>query len=81
LTLPIGWQGKSEFSVPVPPRFAVAPEMSVADALKSGPKLFRELMEATGSRDGRDTAVAIDEIRKAGRLARTPEGRYAIKND
>jgi 3-polyprenyl-4-hydroxybenzoate decarboxylase len=81
LTLPFGWQGKSEFSVPTPPRLVVAPKMSVANALKSGPKLFRELMEATGSRDGRDTAVAIDEVRKAGHLARMPEGRYALKND
>jgi UbiD family decarboxylase len=80
LTLPFGWQSKNEFSVPEPPHLNSVPRTTVAEALRTGPKLFRELMEATGSRDGRDTAVALDEVRKAGRLKRTPEGYYAIED-
>lgn len=78
LTFPIGWQGQPAFSVPEAPTMANVPRTTVADALRNGPKHFRELMEATGSRDGRDTVLALDEVRKASGLERTPDGRYQL---
>lgn len=78
LTLPIGWQSKPACSVPIAPVLSPAPKTTIADALASGPKHFIELMEATGSRDGRDTATGLDEIRKSGRLTRSPEGLYRL---
>lgn len=79
LTLPFGWQGKKEFDMPEPPHFQRSEKMTVADALKTGPKHFRELMDAMNTADGRDTVIAIEEIRNAGQLERTPDGRYALK--
>lgn len=78
LTFPLDWRGKPEFSVPTAPSLQVVPSSTVSEALRSGPKFFRELVEATGSRDGRDTAVALDEVRKTGGLKRTTEGRYFL---
>jgi 3-polyprenyl-4-hydroxybenzoate decarboxylase len=52
---------------------------SVKQALESGPKYFIELMEATGSRDGRDLAVEIDRLRAEGTLNRTPNGQWCLK--
>ena len=37
-------------------------------------------MEATGSRDGRDTTLALDELRQQGVLGRNPEGAYVLQN-
>ncbi|WP_375779396.1 UbiD family decarboxylase [Bradyrhizobium sp. ma5] len=79
LTFPMGWQKNPAFSVPEAPTLANVSKTSVVAALQSGPKHFRELMEATGSRDGRDTAVELDEIRSSGRLSRTPEGLYQLR--
>jgi hypothetical protein len=52
--------------------------LSVREALQDGPKYFRELMQAMGSRDGRDTTVALDEIRNEGLLSRDADGRYQL---
>jgi hypothetical protein len=35
-------------------------------------------MEATGSLDGRDVVVALDEVRKLSGIERTPDGRYKM---
>ena len=49
---------------------------TVREALDAGPQSFRDLMEATGSRDGRDVLLALDEVRQAVGLERLHDGRY-----
>jgi UbiD family decarboxylase len=80
LTLPFGKRGAIELSVPVPPRFdaPAAKFTSVRDALAAGPKTFHELMATLGSRDGREIVLALDEIRKQGRLKRLERGEWAL---
>jgi UbiD family decarboxylase len=80
LTFPFGWQKAQEFRVPAPPQFDASKRSSVQEALQGGPKYFRELMQAMGSRDGRDTTVALDEIRSEGGLSRDEDGRYQLKD-
>jgi UbiD family decarboxylase len=49
---------------------------TVAQALEAEPQFFTHLMESVGSRDGREVAVALDELRRQGKLGRDFEGRY-----
>lgn len=79
LTLPFGWQKNQEFRVPVAPKFGPGGKTSVREALQEGPKYFSELMQAMGSRDGRDTTLMIDVLRDEGVLTRGADGRYEIK--
>jgi 2,5-furandicarboxylate decarboxylase 1 len=66
---------------PRPPRLDGAPRFnSVRDALASGPKNFMQLMSAMGSRDGRELALALGELRQRSELARLPDGEYALKD-
>jgi 2,5-furandicarboxylate decarboxylase 1 len=51
---------------------------TVRQALEAGPKFFRELMEALGSKDGREIAVALDQLREERVLARMKEGQWAL---
>jgi len=51
---------------------------SVAQALQAGALFFTELMEAIGSRDGREVALALDELRNQGQLGRDADGRYHL---
>lgn len=78
LTFPMGWQQNPAFSVPEAPALGSSARMTVSEALQSGPKHFRELFEATGARDERQTAIALDEVRKTGRLGRSKDGRYIL---
>jgi 2,5-furandicarboxylate decarboxylase 1 len=64
--------------VPDPPRFGTPGGQSVRQMLTQGPQSFRDLMEATGSRDGRDVVLALDAIRDDGGLERLPDGRYRL---
>jgi hypothetical protein len=38
-------------------------------------------MDALGSRDGREIAVALDELREQGILARLDDGEWTLKTD
>ena len=52
---------------------------TVREAIEDrGSLYFGELVEAVGSRDGREIALALDEIRAAGELIRARDGRYGI---
>jgi hypothetical protein len=53
----------------------------VRQALQSGPQSFRQLMEATGSRDGREVLLALDAVRQELGLDRTKDGKYFIKGE
>ena len=48
--------------------------------LYEGPQSFRDLMEATGSRDGRDVLIALDAVRREVGLERLPDGRYRLRD-
>ena len=51
---------------------------SVEQALAAAPMFFADLVEAIGSDDGRDVAVALDALRQTGRLGRDRDGRYHL---
>ena len=39
---------------------------------------YAHLVEAIGSKDGRDVACALDELRQNGKLGRDADGRYHL---
>jgi 2,5-furandicarboxylate decarboxylase 1 len=51
---------------------------TVEQALHDGPKFYAHIVKSLGSRDGREVAVALDELRNAGKLGRDKEGRYHL---
>ncbi|HEX2728095.1 MAG TPA: UbiD family decarboxylase [Beijerinckiaceae bacterium] len=51
---------------------------TVEQALASGPMFYTHLVEAVGSSDGREIAVALDELRQRGKLGRDRDGRYHL---
>lgn len=51
---------------------------SVEQALESGPMFYSHIVEALGSSDGREVAVALDDLRNKGKLARDKDGRYLL---
>jgi 3-polyprenyl-4-hydroxybenzoate decarboxylase len=51
---------------------------TVEQALASAPMFYADIVEATGSDDGREIACALDELRQAGRLGRDRDGRYHL---
>jgi UbiD family decarboxylase len=79
LTLPFGGERGLELSLPEPPDFTGPRFASLHDALLDGPKHFEQLMSALGTADGREVVVLLDDMRRAGALAREPgEGRYQL---
>src|SRR3954469_25872720 len=78
LTFPFGWNRESEFRVPEAPKLRATAKQTVHQALEAGPKSFRELMEAAGSRDGREVLIELDAVRKGVGLERAPDGRYRL---
>ncbi len=51
---------------------------TVRQALQSGPMYFAKIMESVGSDDGREIALALDDVRAAGELLRDADGRYLL---
>ena len=51
---------------------------TVEQALESGPHFYSALVEGIGSSDGREVALALDELRSQGRLGRDADGRYHL---
>jgi 2,5-furandicarboxylate decarboxylase 1 len=51
---------------------------NVEDALKSGPLFYSQVVEGVGSDDGREVALALDALRKQGKLGRDRDGRYHL---
>jgi len=79
LTLPFGRRGDSEFAVPKTPVMKEMGNLSVKEAMSVGPRTFYELMQASGTTDGRDVVVALDELRQQRALQRMADGKYALK--
>ena len=61
------------------PVFNQAPRQTVEEALRGGPKYFRELMEATGSNDGREIVRELERFYGDGSLGRNDDGKYELK--
>lgn len=76
LTLPFGKVGSQEFTIPMPPTLGERRNQSVEAALADGPKYFRELMEWTGSDDGREIIRVLEDFYADGSLGRLEDGRY-----
>jgi 2,5-furandicarboxylate decarboxylase 1 len=51
---------------------------TVEQALEAEPMYFSHLVESVGSEDGREVAVALDELRDGGKLGRDKDGRYHL---
>ena len=67
LTWPFGSGGAFDRQVPAPPVFGQGQRFaSVEAALQHGPKSFVELMDALGTRDGREVVAALDALRAQG---------------
>jgi UbiD family decarboxylase len=81
-TIPFGKMNSLEFSVPTPPvpKQAVR-HKSATDALKAGPASFLDLMDALGSKDGREIVRELDGLHTAKRLERLDDGRYVLKDE
>jgi UbiD family decarboxylase len=79
LTWPFGASGGIERQVPAPPVFGHGRRFgSVHEALKDGPKTFVELMDALGTRDGREVVAALDRLRAEPGLDVLEGGRYRL---
>jgi UbiD family decarboxylase len=65
-------------AVAEPPALERRPARPVADALGDGPMTFGALVEAAGSRDGREVLRALDDLGREGRVERLEDGRYAL---
>jgi UbiD family decarboxylase len=78
LTLPPDQAATIARAIPEPPVLRPRAARPVADALAEGPMTFGALMEAAGSRDGRDVLRGLDDLRREGRVERLADGRYAL---
>jgi UbiD family decarboxylase len=82
LTWPFGTHDAFERQVPAPPAFGQGPRFaSVEAALRHGPKTFVELMDAVGTRDGREVVAALAGLRADPGLDVIAGGRYQLMGD
>lgn len=77
LTWPFGTGNSFDRQVPTPPAHDGPRFVSVEAALATGPRNFAELMDAIGSRDGREIVRLLDSLRAQG-LTRDDQGRYSL---
>jgi 3-polyprenyl-4-hydroxybenzoate decarboxylase len=78
LTKPFGKKDAMEYTVPTAPAFVTGTKRTVLAALTEGPCTFLELMEATGTRDGREVVRALAPLYDEHRLGRLDDGRYTL---
>lgn len=80
LTVPFGRPNRVDYWVARAPRFEKPARFrSVREALESEPMYFAHLMEAVGSRDGREVALELDTLRNEGILTRLDNGEWSLK--
>jgi 3-polyprenyl-4-hydroxybenzoate decarboxylase len=80
VTAPYDGPDTLESRRPQPPRLTrPARYQTVRQALESGPMYFGPLMEAVGSRDGREIALELDALRDQGLVGRMPEGEWCLQ--
>lgn len=79
LTIPFGCSQALDWSVPSPPALKAAPRPGgVREALERSPCYFKELMEITGSEDGREVVRELEALRAQVGLNRLDDGRYVL---
>ena len=78
LTAPAGWPANIKQRRTSVPAIVSTGAASLRDVLARGPKFFADLMRETGSRDGRELALALGELCETGELGRLPDGEYAL---
>ncbi len=78
LTIANDRRNSIEFSVPSPPTLDGKKFDNIRAALEDGPKTYEQLMAAIGTGDGREVVIALDEIRREGKLRRLKEGEYSL---
>ena len=80
LTLPLQSRGKLSMRVASAPKLeGAARYQTVPQALEeNAPMFFSEIVDALGSRDGREIAVQLDELRADGKLMRNADGQYLL---
>jgi 2,5-furandicarboxylate decarboxylase 1 len=78
LTAPAAWPASIQQRRTSAPEIVRAGGAGLRETLARGPKFFADLMRETGSRDGRELALALEDLRAAGKLTRLPDGEYAL---
>ena len=80
LTAPYGIPDTVETRRPHAPRFNGQRRCETArEALASGPMFFSQIMEALGSKDGREVALELHAMHEQGLLRRLSDGEWALK--
>ena len=78
-TRPLGRSPSVTSLVPSARRLTQAARFdTVEQALGAGPLFFTHIMEAIGSRDGREVTLALGQLRSRGMLGRDADGRYQL---
>jgi 3-polyprenyl-4-hydroxybenzoate decarboxylase len=81
LTAPYGIPDTIERRRPRAPHFNGQKRFGNAkDALASGPMFFAQLMEALGSKDGREVALELHALHEQGLVTRLRDGEWALKD-
>jgi len=80
LTLPLQSRGKLTMRVAKAPKLeGSARYQTVLKALEErGPLFFTDIVDALGSRDSREIAIKLDELRNDGKLMRNSDGQYLL---
>jgi 3-polyprenyl-4-hydroxybenzoate decarboxylase len=80
LTVPLDRPNRIDYWVAQAPRFErPARFRTVREALEAEPMYFAHLMEAVGSRDGREVTLKLDALRNEGILTRLDNGEWTLK--
>jgi 3-polyprenyl-4-hydroxybenzoate decarboxylase len=78
-TEPYGNETRVDFWRPRAPHLTgMARYQTVRQALEAQPLFFTQLMEAVGSRDGREVAMELYRLREEGVLDRQPNGEWTL---
>jgi UbiD family decarboxylase len=82
-TVPVGAPDDIDHWRPRPPEVhALTPRFgSVREALEAGPRFFVQLLEDLGSGDGREIALELERIRRAGLVDRMNNGEWRLTGD
>ncbi|HVA12347.1 MAG TPA: UbiD family decarboxylase [Stellaceae bacterium] len=78
-TAPYGRESRVDFWRPQAPHLTGAPRyQTVRQALEAQPLFFTQIMDAVGSRDGREVAMELYRLREEGVLDRQSNGEWSI---
>jgi len=78
-TAPANTPDRIDFWRPTPLQLATgSPPVTIRQALERGPQFFAQLLASTGSTDGREVAVALEELRRQGLVERGTDGEWAL---